>query len=100
MTDRVDVDNQWHLKKELNVGHLLTTIVLGISIIAWGNSMSERLTAQEIRVETLDRALTLVVSDNRDARLELLNEIRQMRRDINNVYVELRRPQPCLNAEK
>jgi hypothetical protein len=37
----------WHLKREVNVGHIFATLTLTIGLISWGQSMDTRLTRVE-----------------------------------------------------
>lgn len=80
------IDAHWHLKKELNIGHLLTTLMLAIGIIAWGNHMGERMTANEVRIEALQATQGIQLTDTREMRTELLMEVRELRREINQLY--------------
>ena len=80
------IDKHWHLKKELNIGHILTTLVLALGIITWGNTMDQRVTKAETMIENLDRMLVITSSNNREMRSELLGELRDLRRDINALY--------------
>ena len=80
------IDKHWHLKKELNIGHILTTLVLALGIITWGNTMDQRVTKAETMIENLDRMLVITASNNREMRSELLSELRDLRRDINALY--------------
>ena len=80
------IDKHWHLKKELNIGHILTTLVLALGIITWGNTMDQRVTKAETMIENLDRMLVITASNNREMRSELLGELRDLRRDINALY--------------
>lgn len=80
------IDKHWHLKKELNIGHILTTIVLALGIVTWGNTMDQRVTKAETMIENLDRMLVITAGNNREMRAELLGELRDLRRDINALY--------------
>lgn len=48
----------WHLKREVNVGHLLTTITLAIGLISWGMRMDTRVTVIETRQAQQEADLT------------------------------------------
>lgn len=37
----------WHLRKEVNVSHILTTIMLVAGLITWGNKMDVRVSVLE-----------------------------------------------------
>lgn len=41
----------WHIKKEVSVGHIITTVVIGLSVMAWARSVETRLTALEVAKE-------------------------------------------------
>lgn len=86
MEDEHMIDKNWHLKKELNIGHILTTVLLVLGIIAWGNTMDQRLTAAETRIEHLDGMAAASVLDNKELRGEIITELRQLRSDINALY--------------
>jgi hypothetical protein len=78
---------RWHLKKEIQITHLITTIVVGVSAITYINKMDSRLAvleaaqmAQRDRDERQDKvseaATTLVHTqlDRMDAKLDRLVE--------------------------
>lgn len=41
----------WHLSKSINIGHLLTTFAVVISVFTYVNSFDQRLTKNELDVE-------------------------------------------------
>ena len=53
-------DHGWHLKKEVSVGHIVTTVTILISAAAYVNSVETRFTEAEMRdmaiVERINRA--------------------------------------------
>ena len=53
-------DHGWHLKKEVSVGHIVTTVTILISAAAYVTSVESRFTEAEMRdmaiVERIDRA--------------------------------------------
>jgi hypothetical protein len=89
--DHMDTDKNWHLKKELNIGHILTTLLLVLGIITWGNTMDQRVTKAETMIQNLDRMAVAGALDNREMRMELITEIRELRRDINILYQQQQR---------
>ena len=38
----------WHIKKEVSYGHIITTICMVFSLVAWAMSVENRLTAVEV----------------------------------------------------
>jgi hypothetical protein len=77
--DRQVTDTHWHLRKELNLGHLLTTLALATGMFTWGMGMDSRVTATEVRVESLTGALSEHRVEARELRQELLIELRTIR---------------------
>jgi len=43
----MEVNGGWHLKKELNISHLLTTLTLTVGVLVWAAKMDSRLTLVE-----------------------------------------------------
>lgn len=41
---------RWHLKKEIQLGHLITTITVAISAIMYINKIDQRVTVVEVQV--------------------------------------------------
>lgn len=44
----MDLKEGWRLEKTVNVGHILTTLVIGISLFAWINTIEKRITTLEV----------------------------------------------------
>ena len=44
-----DTQNHWHLKKELNATHLLTTLMIIVSAIWWASTIENRLAIVETK---------------------------------------------------
>jgi len=49
-------NKSWHIKKELSVSHLLTTLFLVISLLAWGSSVEKRLVRLEVQTVEWQRS--------------------------------------------
>lgn len=45
-----DIDG-WHLRKEVNVGHLLMTMTLAGGLVVWGMQIDSRITRLEVLAE-------------------------------------------------
>lgn len=41
----------WHIKKEVSVGHILTTALIAVSMMWWASSIENRITALEVAKE-------------------------------------------------
>ena len=59
MTDRRD--ESWHLKKEINIAHFLTTIIIAVSAISYLNGFDKRIQTNALNImhnkEQQDREL-------------------------------------------
>ena len=75
-------DRRWHLDKRLNVGHLITTLALAASVVAWGNTMDKRVTVSETNIAALFKDNER--QDKADFELSglLRDEIRLLRGDV------------------
>ncbi len=63
----MEMDKQWHLDKRLNLGHILTTVIIvaaGISVV---HGLDTRLTAAEVRIEETQRQHIEYQKQTRDA---------------------------------
>lgn len=47
----MQTDNQWHLDKRLNIGHLITTVGLAAAAFAWAGALDKRVALVEMGVE-------------------------------------------------
>ncbi len=43
-------DRSWHIKREITVGHLLTTGAIVVSAISWGLTIETRVAKNEFRI--------------------------------------------------
>lgn len=59
----------WHVRKEINVGHMLTTLALVIAALSWSNSIDKRVTVLETRQDQQAQQTT-------EMRAELRTELR------------------------
>ena len=76
------VDDSWHLKKEFNVGHFLTTLVLLISLTVYAIKVDQRITVTEVRMEALQDTVRVERDIQREANREVVQELRLLRSDI------------------
>lgn len=72
-------DGSWHLDKRINVGHLLTTVVLAVSLFSWASVLEKRLAVLE------EKALQQRINDDRQDVVvhQLSVTIRDELRDMN-----------------
>jgi hypothetical protein len=89
-------DNYWHLKKEVNVGHFLTTIILAVGLITWGMGIDSRLSRAEVRIEAMMQLMAENRVDQKNMRDELMQELRYIRTRLDVIHtrsVETKVPQ-------
>ncbi len=67
-------EDSWHLKKEFNIGHLLTTIVLAGGIIIWGMKMDSRVAVLEAGRLDLRGHIQEINTNIRDIRNFIMND--------------------------
>jgi hypothetical protein len=67
---------RWHLKKEIQLGHLITTFVVAISAVLYINKIEQRLTVVETQVlaQRESSALLRQQLERMDAKLDRLIE--------------------------
>lgn len=46
----------WHIEKSINLGYLLTTIVMAASVIMWAMTMDSRITVVEVQIANAKEA--------------------------------------------
>lgn len=83
--------DNWHLDRSVSIGHILTTIVLFVSMAGGWVAMSERVARLEAEFAQVSGQIVMLLERqaSRDARqdseiTELRREVSQDLRDINN----------------
>lgn len=56
-----DKPNQWHLEKRINVGHILTTILLVAAMFSWTGKIESALLVQQARIDALENVQKLQI---------------------------------------
>lgn len=51
---------RWHLKKEIQLGHLLTTFTVAVSCVIYVNKVEQRVAVVEAQVEAQREGVTLL----------------------------------------
>jgi hypothetical protein len=46
-------DTAWHMDKKVNVGHLLTTIIIAITFFSYINAQDKRINANTLNIKAL-----------------------------------------------
>lgn len=95
MSREVDYDEgsrHWHLDKRLNLGHLLTTIVLAISLFGWANAMDRRVSVLEAQLVAASAASGKVEQSAKETATLLREDIRALREEMREVSRKLDDP--------
>ena len=82
-------DGRWHLRKELNVGHLLTTMTLTAGLIGWGNALSGRVTAVETEITHIKQTQAIQREDALRMQSDMISELRAIRSRIDEMAQKL-----------
>ena len=61
MVVQVD-DNKWHMKKEIQLGHLITTFTVAISCVVYINKIEQRVAVMESQILAQRDSATLLRS--------------------------------------
>lgn len=61
MVVQVD-DNRWHMKKEIQLGHLITTFTVAISCVVYINKIEQRVAVMESQILAQQDSATLLRS--------------------------------------
>ena len=64
-----DTGDRWHLKKEIQLGHLITTATVAVAAIMYINKIDQRVTVVEVQVAS-QRESSVVLR----AQLEKIND--------------------------
>lgn len=51
----------WHLEKRINVGHILTTILLVAAMFSWTGKIESELLVQQARIDALENVQQLQI---------------------------------------
>lgn len=80
-------DNAWHLDKRISFSHLVTTMVLVVSLFTWGSTLDKRLTLLE---DAAKRQEESVKQDRETIKLfssEIRGELSRLNDKINDVLI-------------
>ena len=50
MTEKTEPSERWHLKKEIQLGHLITTATVAVAAIMYINKIDQRVTVVEVQI--------------------------------------------------
>lgn len=76
------MDNQkasWHLDKTISVGHLVSTVIIAVSVFSWAVTLDKRVEQNSLSITHLKEQQ---VTDRKQVQ-EMRAEIKQDLRDIN-----------------
>lgn len=69
----------WHLDKTISVGHLVSTVIIAVSVFSWAVTLDKRVEQNSLNIEHLKEQQ---VNDRKQVQ-EMRVEIKQDLRDIN-----------------
>ncbi|MCB5226213.1 hypothetical protein JAO78_005225 [Alishewanella sp. 16-MA] len=72
-------ERSWHLDKTISVGHLVSTVIIAVSIFSWAVTLDKRVEQNSISISHIKEQQ---MAEQRRAQ-ELRQEIKQDLRDIN-----------------
>jgi len=82
----IDDAGRWHLDKRVSVGHLLTTAVVGASVVLWLSNVENRVTLNarsiDANVQRIDRADARQTAALAELKLEIRQGFTAMRTDL------------------
>jgi len=81
----------WHLRKELNISHLLMTAGLLIGLLGWGSTLDNRVTTVEVQLQHVQKAQDVMREDAKEAQAEVLQELRAIRERIDQMAERITR---------
>jgi len=81
----------WHLRKELNISHLLMTVGLLVGLIGWGSTLDTRVTTVEVQLSHVQKTQDVMRQDAKEAQAEVLQELRAIRERIDQMAERITR---------
>lgn len=78
----LDGDRRWHLDRTLNIGHLLTTLVVAGSVFIYASNMDRRVAVLEERLAAQAVANRQAQEDIKSLAGDVKYELRLLRTDI------------------
>lgn len=57
MNEAAEMSPGWHLDKRVSVGHLVTTLVVLMSVFWWGAKLQEKQSINDIRITNNEKAI-------------------------------------------
>ncbi len=78
----------WHLDKRVSVGHLITTLAVIGTLIAWGISVERRMTKAEVEIEHLINDTVEIKESVRDSMTEIKTALRDINLRLDNILQE------------
>ena len=83
---RVEVDRRhWHLDKTISVGHLLSTLIIAISIFSWASSLDRRVEQNAQNVVFLGEKIDRDRQELARVRDQVSTNYREMNRKLDRI---------------
>jgi len=72
----------WHLKREVNVSHILVTLSMAAGLISWGLAMDKRVTIVEQYQQSHDKVHIMHDQRHKESYESLAKDIREVKEEI------------------
>ncbi len=89
----------WHLDKTISVGHLLSTVVIAISVFSWASAVDRRVEQNAQAIDYLKREQTKQSQNISDFRAEFKEDFRQVEQRMDAVRIEIKSDLNAINAK-
>lgn len=80
----------WHLDKTISVGHLLSTVVIAVSVFSWASAVDRRVEQNAQAIDYLKREQVRQSQNITGIRTEFKNDFRQIEQRMDAVRGEIK----------
>lgn len=76
---------EWHLDKTVSVGHLISTLVIGISVFSWAIALDKRVEQNSIQIQLIKEQQHLEAARVKALRTELRSDLRDINHKLDRI---------------
>lgn len=76
---------EWHLDKTVSVGHLISTLVIGISVFSWAIALDKRVEQNSIQIQLVKEQQRLEATRVEALRIELRGDLRDINQKLDRI---------------
>lgn len=88
MTSNAEERRKWHVDKTLNIGHLLTTVVIASSVFIYASGMDKRVAVLEEKAVSQSKVAEQAQANTKELASDVKVEIRLLRSEITSILRE------------